>query len=264
MFRALRTAALGMTSQQLSVDNIANNLANVNTVGFKRSTIAFQDLFYQTLNASKRGTNVNNIGNESPDLQIGHGARPVATIRNFSQGTVQETGNPLDMAINGVGFFQVIRPDNTIAYTRDGNFSMNSDGQLVNSSGLPLADQIQLPPDVVSLAISQDGVVSAILQGEGSAIDLGQVELAKFINPAGLRAMGDNLYEVTDASGEPFIGTPGLEGFGSVQQGFLEQANVDIVTEMVNLITAQRAYETNSKMVQTAEEMMSITNSIKR
>ncbi|MGM0587728.1 MAG: flagellar basal-body rod protein FlgG [Bacteroidota bacterium] len=264
MFRALRTAALGMGAQQMSVDNIANNLANVNTTGFKRSTIAFQDLFYQTIAASKRGAAANTTGNDSADLQIGHGARPVSTVRNFMQGSIKETGNPLDMALNGRGFFQVMKPDGNMAYTRDGNFSMNSEGMLVNSSGLPLASQIEIPPDALSVQITQDGVVSARLQGESSPIDLGQIELAKFVNPSGLRATGDNLFEATETSGEPFLGLPGNEGFGSIQQGFLEQANVDIVNEMVNLISAQRAYETNSKMVQTAEDMMRMTNSIKR
>lgn len=264
MFRALRTAALGMSSQQLSVDNIANNLANVNTVGFKRSTIAFQDLFYQTLASSKRTGNGSVTGNDAPELQIGHGARPAATIRNFGQGSIQQTNNPLDMAVNGIGFFQITRPDNTIAYTRDGNFSMNAQGDIVNNSGLVLSDQIQVPPDVTSLFISQDGVVSALMQGEQNAVDLGQIELVKFANPAGLRAIGDNLYEPTDASGDPFIGIPGTEGYGTIQQGYIEQSNVDIVNEMVNLIVAQRAYETNSKMVQTAEEMMSLTNGLKR
>lgn len=264
MFRALRTASLGMKAQQLSVDNIANNLSNVNTTGFKKSTIAFQDLFYQTLASSRLGSSVDNVASDAPELQIGHGSRPVATIRNFQQGSVEETGNPLDLAINGQGFFQVQRPDGSLAYSRDGNFSLNSEGMLVNSSGLPLADQIQIPSDAVSIQITQDGMVSALLQGETSPVDLGQIEMAKFTNPAGLRAMGDNLFEATQGSGEPFIGIPGNQGFGSIQQGFTENSNVDIVNEMVNLIVAQRAYETNSKMVQTAEEMMSVTNSIKR
>lgn len=264
MFRALRTAALGMSAQQLSVDNIANNLANVNTQGYKRSTIAFQDLFYQTLSASRMGASVNNVGNDAPELQIGHGSRPVATIRNFSQGSIEETGNPLDLAINGIGFYQITRPDGSVAYSRDGNFSLNSQGLMVNSSGLPLADQIEIPQDAVSVMVTQDGTVAAILQGQTSPVDLGQIELAKFINPAGLRAMGDNLFESTDASGEPFLGLPGADGFGTMMQGFVENSNVDIVTEMVKLIVAQRAYETNSKMVQTAEEMMGITNGIKR
>lgn len=264
MFRALRTAALGMSAQQLSVDNIANNLANVNTQGYKRTQIAFQDLFYQTLASSRMGASSNNVSNDSPELQVGHGSRPVSTIRNFSQGSMEESGNPLDLAVNGIGFFQISRPDGSIAYSRDGQFTLNSQGLLVNSSGLPLADQIEIPQDAVSIQITQDGYVSAMIQGQNSAVDLGQIELAKFINPGGLRAIGDNLFESTDSSGDPFLGLPGTEGFGSVMQGFTENSNVDIVNEMVRLIVAQRAYETNSKMVTTAEEMMGITNSIKR
>jgi len=264
MFRALRTAALGMSAQQLSVDNIANNLANVNTQGYKRTQIAFQDLFYQTLAASRMGASANNVSNDSPELQVGHGSRPVATIRNFSQGSMEESGNPLDLAINGIGFFQISRPDGTVAYSRDGSFTLNSQGMLVDSSGLPLADQIEIPQDAVSIKITQDGNIAAMVQGQNSPVDLGQIELAKFINPGGLRAIGDNLFEATDSSGDPFLGLPGGEGFGGVMQGFTENSNVDIVNEMVRLIVAQRAYETNSKMVTTAEEMMGITNSIKR
>ncbi len=261
---SLSTAALGMTAQQRMVDNIANNLANVSTTGFKRSRIAFQDLFYQNIATSKRGGGARDVTNGSTSLQIGHGARPVATIRNFTQGPIQETGNPLDMAINGEGFFQIELPDGNIAYTRDGSFTLNANGTLVNTSGLPLADQISIPEDAEAVSISKDGVITARLSGSGVEIDLGQIELAKFINPAGLTAMGDNLYGETEASGMPFIGIPGTEGFGMVQQTYLEESNVDVVTEMVQLIEAQRAYEINSKMVQTAEEMMSMTNALKR
>ncbi len=264
MFRALQTAALGMSAQQMSVDNIANNLANVNTTGFKKSTIAFQDLFYQTINGSDQSSSVNGVGSSAPDLQIGHGSRPAATIRNFSQGSMQNTGNPLDMAVSGSGFFQVLRPDGTVAYTRDGTFTLNSDGTLVNSSGLPLASQIQVPPDTVSVQITKDGSINAMLQGQTQPANLGQLQLARFVNPEGLRALGDNLYASTEASGEPYLGTAGMDGFGSIEQGYLENSNVDIVNEMVSLITAQRAYETNSKMIQTADQMMSLTNSIKR
>ena len=263
MFRALSTAALGMSAQQRSVDNIANNLANVGTTGFKRSTIAFQDLFYENIASSKHGSsNAENL-NSGPMLQVGHGSRAVATIRNFMQGSVAETGNALDLAISGDGFFQVELPDGSTAYTRDGNFSLNSTGVLVNNSGLPLAGQIEVPADALAIEITQDGTVSAKL-GDNSTLVLGQVELAKFANTGGLEALGDNLYAETDASGQAFFGDPGSEGFGVVRQGYLEQSNVDIVTEMVRLIEAQRAYETNSKMVQTAEDMMSVTNSIKR
>ncbi|TVQ66296.1 MAG: flagellar basal-body rod protein FlgG [Balneolaceae bacterium] len=266
MFRALSTAALGMSAQQKSVDNIANNLANVNTTGFKRSTIAFQDLFYENLSASTHGSSMNGArsGNEGSQLQIGHGSRAVATIRNFMQGSIAETGNALDLAISGAGFFQVDLPDGTIAYTRDGNFSRDANGMLVNNSGLPLSDFIEVPVDALSVEISQDGLVRARMSGDNREVELGRLELAKFVNPGGLEARGDNLFAETEASGMPFFGVPGEDGFGVIRQGYLEQSNVDIVTEMVRLIEAQRAYETNSKMVQTAEDMMSVTNSIKR
>lgn len=264
MFRALSTGALGMSAQQKSVDNIANNLANVNTTGFKRSTIAFQDLFYENIASSSHGSAARQISNDGPSLQIGHGSRAVATIRNFMQGPISETGNPLDLAINGSGFFQVEMPDGSIAYSRDGNFNRDSTGMLVNNSGLPLADQIEIPLDAVAVQISQDGIVTARMSGDNREVELGQIELAKFVNPGGLDARGDNLFSETEASGMPFYGVPGTESFGTIRQGYLEQSNVDIVNEMVRLIEAQRAYETNSKMVQTAEEMMGVTNSIKR
>lgn len=262
--RALSTAALGMSAQQKNVDNIANNLANVNTTGFKRSTIAFQDLFYQNIASSKRGGGLRDGGSGGPELQMGHGSKPVATVRNFSQGPVQETGGSLDLTINGSGFFQVEMPDGSIAYTRDGNFNMDSEGRIVTQSGRPLADQIEIPADSVAIQISKDGVISAKLSGDSRTIDLGHIELAKFVNPGGLEALGDNLFVQTEPSGQPYFGTPGMDGFGELLQGYLEQSNVDVVTEMVGLIEAQRAYETNSKMVQTADEMMSMTNSIKR
>jgi flagellar basal-body rod protein FlgG len=263
MFRALSTAALGMSAQQRSVDNIANNLANVGTTGFKRSTIAFQDLFYENIASSKPGNSLNQNSN-GPSLQIGHGSRAVATIRNFTQGSVAETGNALDLAVSGAGFFQVELPDGNIGYTRDGNFSRDATGILVNNSGLPLASQLEIPTDAVAIEVSQNGTVTALMAGDNTQVELGQIELAKFSNPGGLEALGDNLFAETESSGMPFFGEPGSEGFGVVRQGYLEQSNVDIVTEMVRLIEAQRAYETNSKMVQTAEDMMSVTNSIKR
>ncbi|HKJ47283.1 MAG TPA: flagellar hook-basal body complex protein, partial [Balneolales bacterium] len=191
---ALSTAALGMNAQQKMVDNIANNLANVNTTGFKRSTIAFQDLFYQTIATSRKGAAAEGTNGGSTELQIGHGARPVATIRNFSEGSVDQTGNPLDLCINGNGFFQVQMPDGSTAYTRDGNFTLNSSGEIVNNSGLPLISNISVPQDAVGVKISQDGVVTAKLNGNRGQVDLGQIELAKFVNNTGLSAMGDNLY----------------------------------------------------------------------
>lgn len=264
MFRALNTAALGMSAQQKSVDNIANNLANVSTTGFKRSTIAFQDLFYENIAVSKHGSSINRLSNDSPRLQIGHGSQAVSTIRNFMQGAMSETGNPLDVGINGAGFFRVEMPDGSIGYTRDGNFSQDSTGTLINNSGLPLAEQIEIPMEAKAIEIAQDGTVTALMSGSNQEVELGQIELARFSNPGGLEAKGNNMFVETQASGMPFVDHPGAEGFGAVHQGYLEDSNVDVVKEMVQLIEAQRAYETNSKMVQSAEDMMSVTNSIKR
>ncbi|MFQ5705965.1 MAG: flagellar basal-body rod protein FlgG [bacterium] len=262
MIRSLRTAALGMSAQSLRVDNIANNLANVNTTAFKKSTIEFQDLFYQSF----RPAGVKDQSNaEIPtELQIGHGNRPVATIKNFSQGDVVNTGNALDLSLNGEGFFQIQRPDGSIVYTRDGSFNLSSKGQIVNSSGLLLDPETSIPEEAVSINVGSDGNISVLLPGESTPQEVGQIELAKFINPAGLKSIGGNLYEATAASGEPTLGTPGSDGIGSVLQGFLEKSNVEVVQEMVELIVAQRAYEINAKAIRTAEQMMEIANNIKR
>jgi|SRR5699024_2688577 len=253
---ALSTAALGMSAQQQRVNNISNNLANVSTTAFKRSKIAFQDLLYETKTTSSK--------NKEAQLQIGHGSKAVGNIRYFSQGSMEQTGRGLDLAIKGTGFFRVQMHDGSIAYTRDGSLTVNSEGAIVTQSGLPLADDIYIPQDAVGIQINQQGVVSAKLPGDQGSIELGQLELVKFINPSGLSAMGDNLYARTEAAGLPQFGIAGMDGFGTVEQGFLEQSNVNIVTSMVSLIQAQRAYETNAKMIQTAEEMMQMTNSIKR
>lgn len=259
--RSLQTAALGMKAQQTKVDNIANNLANANTTGFKRSRAVFQDLLYQNVQASGEGE----TGTGEPaELQMGHGATAVATVRNFSQGGFAETGNSLDLAINGDGFFQVRRPDGSIAYTRDGTFTLSSDGNIVTQTGMQVQPSINVPPDAVEIAVNKEGVVSARLQGESEMIELGQLELARFTNAAGLRAKGGNLYEQTEASGEPFLGAPGRNGMGSVRQGFLEKGNVEVVKEMTSLIEAQRTYELNSKMVKTSDNMMQTANNVKR
>lgn len=262
MIRALRTAALGMYSQSLRLDNISNNLANTNTTGFKKSNIQFQDLFYQTLRpagvADQQNTQL------PTELQIGHGNRPVATVKNFAQGSVVNTENALDVALEGDGFFQIQQPDGTIAYTRDGNFRISSTGQLVNTSGLVVEPQISMPEDAASLHIGADGVVSVIVTGATEAQQLGQIELAKFINPGGLKNIGGNLMVATPASGDPILGAPGASGFGKVLQGYLEESNVNVVQEMVGLIVAQRAFEINSKSVRTAEQMLEIASNLKR
>lgn len=262
MFRALTTAALGMSAQQLNVDVIANNLANVNTTGYKKSNIEFQDLLYQTINAGRAD---GREGNEKPTpIQIGLGNRPVATFRSFSQGNMQETSNPLDIAISGEGFIQVLRPDGSTVYTRDGALKINSSGNLVTNSGLTVYPEISFPERVTNIMIHQDGVVEVLLQGESEGEELGQLELATFMNPAGLKSIGSNLYEITEASGEPNFGMPGQEGMGLITQGFLEKSNVDVAQEMINLIVAQRAYEINSKAVKTSDEILGMTNNLKR
>ena len=262
MPRSLHTAALGMQAQQTSVDNISNNLANANTTGYKRSRVVFHDLLYQNVQAGGEGE----AGGGAPpaSLQMGHGATAIATVRNFTQGSFAATGNAMDMAINGDGFFQVRKADGSIAYTRDGTFTLSADGNLVTQTGQMVEPSINVPPDAVEVNVDKNGIVSARLQGEAESIELGQLELARFTNPAGLRATGGNLFEQTESSGEPFISSPGLDGVGTVRQGFLEEGNVDVVQEMVSLIQAQRAYEINSKMMTTSEDMLSTANNVKR
>jgi len=261
MLHALRTAALGMSAQQTSVDNTANNLANANTTGFKRTRVAFQDLLYQTVRAA--GGEDGAAGSPAT-LQMGHGAVAVATVATFTQGGLSETGNALDVAVNGAGFFPVQMPDGSRSYTRDGSFTLTADGLLVTQSGFALDPGIEVPPDALEVQIQADGTARALLPGETEPVELGQIELARFQNPAGLRPLGGNLFAQTEGSGEPVVGRPGEDGLGTVHQGFLEASNVDVVQEMVDLIASQRAYELNSKMVQAGEEMLQIANGVKR
>ncbi len=260
--RALKTAALGMTAQQLNVDVIANNLANVNTTGYKKTSIEFQDLLYETMQTGNRD---GRKGNENPSgIQIGLGNRPIATYRSFSEGTIAETGNPLDVAITGKGFIQLEMPDGSLAYTRDGALKVNAQGTIVTNSGIKITPDISVPENVKGVSVSQDGVVSVLLNGETEAQEIGQIELASFMNPAGLEAAGGNLYLATESSGDAVFGNPGEEGLGLLYQGYLEKSNVDVATEMINLIVAQRAYEINAKAVKTADELMSMANNLKR
>lgn len=262
MIKAMRTAASGMTAQQMNVDVIANNLANVNTAGFKKSKIEFQDILYQRLRSA--GTE-SAAGSTVPiSLEVGYGTRPTATQRSFTMGSLQLSGNPLDMAIEGNGFFQVLMPDGTMAYTRDGALKLSAEGQIVTSDGLFLQPELSIPADATDINVSADGIVSVIVSGDSEPQDIGQIELAKFINPAGLQATGHNLFISSASSGEPILGNPTLEGFGRINQGYLEMSNVEIVDEMVNMIVAQRAYEINSKAIQTSEEMTQIANNLKR
>ncbi len=262
MIRSLRTSALGMAAQQLTLDVIANNLANVNTTGFKRSSVEFQDILYETIVS---GAGEGGQGWERPaEIQVGHGNRAVSTFRSFAQGATAETGNPLDLAIQGDGFFQVQRPNGEFAYTRDGAFRLNSDGFIVTTTGLRLGSELSLPRDTDRINIGQDGIVSVLLSGDSTPEEIGQLELVRFVNPAGLEAIGGNLYVETVASGAPTVGFAGEESFGTVIQGFLEKSNVDVVQEMINMIVAQRAYEINSKAVKTADEMLAVANNIRR
>ncbi|NLG69488.1 MAG: flagellar basal-body rod protein FlgG [Firmicutes bacterium] len=262
MMRSLWTAASGMAGQQFTVDTIANNLANVNTAGFKKSRVDFQDLLYQTIRFA--GTAVT-AGAEIPTgIQVGHGVRPVATVKIFSQGTFRETNNPLDLVIEGDGFFQVLLPDGTIAYTRDGSFKKDSAGRIVTSDGFVLEPEIIIPSDAIELSVGADGTVSVVMVNDSEPQEIGRIELARFVNPAGLRNYGRNLFLATGASGPPIVGQPGLDGFGAIAQGHLEMSNVEVVEEMVNLIMAQRAYDANSKAIQASDDMLQSANNLRR
>ncbi|HID10819.1 MAG TPA: flagellar basal-body rod protein FlgG [Candidatus Latescibacteria bacterium] len=262
MDRAMEIAATGMYAQQLYVDVLANNLANVNTTGFKEGSIHFQDLIYEQV----RPQGAVSVGEaQAPvGIEIGYGTKPVATMRRFSQGELVPTENPLDLAIEGDGFFQVLRPDGRVYYTRDGSFRLSPEGQIVTSDGFALEPPIHIPLDAEEISIGRDGVVYVRLAGEAEPEEVGQIELARFVNPGGLRSVGGNLYQETIASGEPIVGPPASEGFGEVHQGYLERSNVDVVGAMVKIIVAQRAYEINSKVIRTSDEMLSTANNIKR
>jgi len=263
MSRVLRTAATGMMAQQMFIDVISNNLANVNTTGFKKSKIEFQDLLYQTI----RSAGSSNLqGSFVPtELQVGSGTRPVATQKIFSEGELVYSNNPLDLAINGHGFFQVIKPDTgDFAYTRDGAFKISEQGIIVTSDGFQLEPQIGIPNNALSIDISADGQVLAKVPNQVELAQLGLIQIVRFINPAGLKSLGQNLYEATFASGAPVPSVPGLEGAGTLLQGYLESSNVDVVEEMVNMIVAQRSFETNSKAVQAADDMMNTSNNLRR
>jgi flagellar basal-body rod protein FlgG len=262
MDKTLRTAATGLSAQQKYVEIISNNLANVNTTGFKKVRPEFQDLLYETIqssgNSQKTGATAQN------EIQVGSGTELSATTRLFSQGVVTETGNPFDMAINGEGFFTVRRPDNTQAYTRDGSFQVDRDGQIVTSQGFLLNPGFNIPSDATDVTISRDGIISVKYNGQTDEQTLGQIELARFVNPAGLKAIGDNLYVETPASGSATFEQPGNNNTGELMQKHLENSNVDLVEEMVNMIIAQRAYELNSKSVRTADDILSTAVNLKR
>ena len=261
MLRALYTSASGMQAQQMNLDVIANNLANVNTTGFKKSKVEFQDLLYQT---SRAAGSEAGAGNQIPtSLQVGHGSRAVATAKVFTNGELYQTGEKMDLAIHGNGFFKLTLPDGTDAFTRDGGFKLNNSGGIVTSDGMPVTSfaGVTIPSTATNVSIAPDGTVS--LTDQGVTTTVGQITLSRFANPAGLESLGSNLYRSTLASGTEETGTPALAGMGSVQQGWLELSNVKVVEEMVNLIKAQRAYEINSKAIQAADEMMSMSNRLR-
>ncbi|PMS30807.1 flagellar basal-body rod protein FlgG [Trinickia symbiotica] len=254
MNRSLYIAATGMNAQQAQMDVISNNLSNVSTNGFKGSRAVFQDLIYQTLR--QPGANSTQQTELPSGSQVGTGVEQVATERLYTQGNLQQTGNSTDVAINGNGFFQVQMPDGTTAYTRDGGFQKNAQGQLVTASGYQLIPAITIPNNATSLTIGTDGVVSITVAGSTNTQNIGTLQLATFINPAGLESKGQNLFSETASSGTPNVTTPGLNGAGMVQQGYLEASNVNVVQELVNMIETQRAYEINSKAVQTSDQML--------
>lgn len=255
MIRSLYIAQTGMTSQQTNMDVISNNLANVNTTGFKRNRAMFEDLMYQTMRQPGAQTGPDN---QLPTgLQLGTGVRTVATQRVFTQGDMKNTGNSMDIAIQGKGFLQVLMPDGSAAYTRDGSLQVNANGQLVTAGGYPIEPPINIPDNALSVTIARDGLVSVTQPGAaGASVEVGQIELSNFINPAGLQSMGENLYIETDSSGAAVQAQPGLEGAGLIMQQYTESSNVNVAEELVNMITTQRAYEMNSKAISTSDQML--------
>jgi flagellar basal-body rod protein FlgG len=254
MLRSLYIAKTGLDSQQTQVDVISNNLSNVSTNGFKKQRAVFEDLIYQTLR--QPGAASSQQSTVPSGLQLGTGSKTVATVRNFTQGNLSQTNNSLDIAINGNGFFQIAMPDGTTSYTRDGSLQQDVQGQLVNSNGLVVQPPITIPQNADSVTIASDGTVTVQIRGQAVAQQLGQLQLATFVNAGGLQALGGNLFGETAASGAPTLATPGQNGAGNLSQGMVETSNVNVVEELVNLIAAQRAYEINSKAVTTSDQML--------
>ena len=262
MLRSLFTAATGMIAQQTQVDVTSHNIANVNTMGYKKNRAEFADLMYQVM--SYAGTPTSTTTTHPTGIEVGLGVRPQAITKIHSQGYFKETGNNLDMVIAGNGFFQVQMPDGTTAYTRNGAWKLDSDGNIVNDDGLQLVPNITIPADATQISIGIDGTVSVLQPGAAEMQQVGQIEIVNFINPAGLHSSGDNLFLETGASGAPIIGMAGRDGLGQIKQGFVEMSNVQLVEEMTELITGQRAYEANSKAITTSDSMLQTTNELKR
>ena len=261
MIRGLYTAATGMNSMQHQIDVTSNNIANVNTSGFKQDRAEFQDLMYESLNYTSGQTTQTTIN--PTGIDVGLGVRISGIQKNFTEGDLKLTSNPLDLAIQGKGFFQITLPSGETAYSRNGAFKLNNEGSIVNGNGYPLAPEIVVPDNVTNLSIGKDGIVTATDPQTGDVVDLGQITIADFINPAGLIPLGESLFMVSDASGDVLEGNPTEEQFGSIQQGMIELSNVKLVNEMVDLITAQRAYEANSKAITTTDSMLDTVNRLK-
>ncbi len=260
MMRALRSAASGMVAQQTHIDTIAHNMANVGTTGFRRQRAEFQDLIYQ--NVRTAGGRTGDGGTLPTGVQIGQGTRTVSTEFMHTQGALQSSGNPLDVAIEGDGFFQITRPGGDVAYTRAGNFKLDNNGRLVTVDGMPLEPSITIPQDATSITISPDGTLSVTQPGSTQTMELGQLQIARFPNPGGLQALGRSLFRPTSASGQPLVVQPGQEGAGTLSQGFLEGSNVEVVNEMIDLISSQRAYEINQRVIQASDDMLRKTTDI--
>ncbi|MBP2627200.1 MAG: flagellar basal-body rod protein FlgG [Firmicutes bacterium] len=262
MMRSLWTAATGMAAQQANIDVVSNNLANVNTTGFKKSRTDFQDLMYQTI--SQAGSTTGADSQLPTGIQMGSGVRQVATQKIYTEGSFQSTGNSTDLAIEGDGFFQITMPDGTINYTRDGAFKLDSTGRIVTSAGYPLEPAITIPSTATAFAVSSTGLVTATLPSQTASQELGQLQIVRFVNPSGLDSVGQNLLKETGASGSPVASNPGTDGAGTIQQKYVEMSNVQVVEEMVNMIVAQRAYEINSKAITTSDTMLEQAANLKR
>lgn len=262
MIRGLYTAATGMNSMQHQIDVTSNNIANVNTMGFKQDRAEFQDLMYESLNYTAGQTS--EITTNPTGMDVGLGVRVSGIQKNFLQGDLKLTSNTLDLAIEGNGFFQVTQPDGEIAYTRNGAFKLNDEGNIVNGNGYELEPQINIPDNLVNLTIASDGTVTAEDPTTGDVSNLGQITIVDFVNPAGLTPQGESLFTQTEASGDPLEGNPSEDQFGNIRQGMIELSNVKLVNEMVDLITAQRAYEANSKAITTTDSMLDTVNRLKR
>ncbi len=254
MIRSLFSAATGMRAQQFNVDVVSNNLSNVNTNGFKRSKGEFEDLFYEHM--KDPGSPSNQASEHPTGISVGMGVRTGGTSRSHAQGNARNTENALDLMVKGDGMFQVLQPDGTTAYTRDGSFELDGEGNIVTSSGHYLQPQIQVPEEATDIDVRADGTVSAQMPGQTEAEEVGQIELARFTNPSGLRAEGSNLFKETSASGSPQVTTPGQDGAGEIQQGFLEKSNVDVIRSLTDLISMQRAYEFNHRTIRTSDQML--------